>query len=229
MATREEIVQDMLGEYGRQDAPARKYLDNFARAATIDLLSQSGGRFPELVDEKEISIDVTNTSYKLPNNFNAAQKKSIMLSTAGVKSDDFHLVSQSEYYDRQGDSANYPGYTYGYIKKLEHGDTLERSGAGIYLITGGLPAAAYTMRFLYYRKPTINDTDLIRNEEIVKERIRGGAKKYNPDWGVNMGTYFNMRKGFKPEGARTAPNIVMRPSEDTQVFNDVMNDIGGGG
>ena len=229
MATREEIVQDMLGEYGRQDSAARAHFDNFAGAVTVDLLSQSGGRFPELVDEKEISIDVTNLSYKLPSNFGAAQEKSIMLTSAGAYSSEFYLVSQNEFYIRQADTATYPGYTYGYIKKLERNDTLARSGAGLYLIIGGLPAAAYTMRFLYYRRATINDTDLIINVEAVKEGIRGRAKKYNPDWQLNLEIYFRMRSGFKPSVRRKSPNLSMRPSEDTENFNEVMDSIGGGG
>ncbi len=224
MATRPELVNEMLDEFGKQSSDARQKVDRWVGSVTVDLLSQSEGRFAGLTDEQDITIGTSGLEHKLDSNFNTAQDKSLVLDSNGEFVRDFNIVSHNEYYRRKADPETYPGSTFAMIR-----NKAGAQGLGYYLIMGTAPTETFPLKFLYYRKATGDDTDIINNPEIARTGVRAKAKEFNLDYQTDDVIYFRMRSGFKPSIGKTAPNMVMKPSEKHQDLNKVMYDIGGGG
>jgi hypothetical protein len=218
------MVEKLMGDLGKDSAQARSLIDKAVGDITKDLLSQDGGRFFGLEKYQDITISTTETRYILNKDFNTIRSKAVRLSSTQVFLGDFFVVSFDDFFERQADTSVYPGQYYGRIEKLDSGP----SGAGMYLIIGDVPDKTSYIRVFYFRKPTENDSDLIRNEFILETGAKSQLKSLNPDWELHLKIYFKMREGFREHIARQVNELSFKPSRRTQGHNARQYKIGRG-
>lgn len=225
MAIKTTIVNEIMSEFGKTDPVTRKLVDSKVDEIVIDLLSQNEGRFSGLEEKQTITVNTTDTEYKLNQNFNSIGADCVVLDSNNDYAGEFDVVSHKEYLKRKANAAQYPGYTYGRVEYLSGG----RSGPGYYLILGDEVGEAFTLEFFYYRDATAFDITIIKNATIIKKGVKGGFSQFNPQYGTDMEIYFRMRSGFRENISKTTNQLIMRPSKKTQRFNANMHDIGRGG
>jgi len=113
------------------------------------------------------------------------------------------------------------------VKYLPNGD----DGPGYYLVIVDEPdssEAGNIYKFFYYRTPTIDDTDLIKNTTILKTGVRAQAGAYNPNAPTDLGIYLRMKSGFVEDPLQHAHHLIVRPSRRAQRHNRLMHQRGQG-
>ena len=224
MASKSQIVGEMMDEFGKSSSSVRSRIDRVVGEITVDLLSQADGRFPELEEFQEITITTSDIAYKVNSDFNAAKTPMIEVNSSGTFLRKISIVGRTEYYNRQADPTRYPGYTYAMVKYDDDGD----DGAGDYLTLGSVADETRYFQFPYYRKATVDDTDLIRNTTILKTGVRSMFPEFNINYANDGKAYDGMRRGFKPSPKKRITNIFMRPSPRTQHKNKNQKKYGRG-
>lgn len=225
MASKTEMVELVMDELGKDSPTARSQITRAVGGVTKDLLSQNEGRFSGLSARQNLTYTTSDTQKKLNKDFNTPKPTSLIVDSDGNYAGEFYVVSENEFYRRQANSSEYPGATYGRIERLTDG----AEGDGDYLIFGAAPSATQYIRFLYYRKPTADDTNVIRNEEIVRIGTYARLKRFNSDYDLHLKIYFTMRSGFRESPELRASRLAMRPSRRKEDYNKMMHDIGEGG
>lgn len=225
MANKSAVVEDLMTELGKSSVLARDKITQAVGEITLDLLSQNHGRFTALEKKQTITINTTDTAYKINDDFNTVKPPAIQVNSSGAYIRHTDIVSISEYYERQADTAAYPGEYYARIEYL----TNQSDGPGDYLIFGAAPDATGYMEMFYYREPRGNDTGFIKNEFILKTGCRSRLSEFNPNWETDLKIYVRMREGFRENLTRKTTQLVLRPSPRIRDHNQMMHDIGQGG
>jgi hypothetical protein len=218
-----EIALDVMKEVGKDSPELLTRIESIIGELTVDLLSQDEGRHAGLRKRQDITISTTTAQYKLNSNFASPISPFIEVNSSGTFVREIDIVTDEEFYHRQANSDVYPAERYGRIEKLETG--LE--GRGFYLILGKIPDAVGYYKLFYYRDPTENDTELIRNSAILKSGARAKLKDVNPEYMVDLETYLRMRSGFQGDVPKVT-RLVLRNSAKVQEHNRQMHRIGRG-
>jgi len=210
MSSKATIVQRLMDEFGKDSQAARQQIEQAVGEITVDLLSQNQGRFLGLEKTLSITINNTDTEYRLPADFNTAKKTFYEVNSDGDYIAECMCLSKSEVQNRMSEGA-YSGYRLAYIRR----NILGASGRGDYLVIADAPDETKYFEFDYYREPTENDTDVIRNDHIVMTGARGLLPQF-----VDMdraayqtGIYSRMRDGFREHPEKRKTKRIMLPSK----------------
>ncbi len=223
MATITELSAKIMEDLGKTTPRVKARVDSLIGSLTIDLLSQGEGRHSGLRKRQDITLNLTRAEYKLFLDFNTPKSPMIEVNSDGIYIRKIDIVSEDEFFERQGNMALYPRETYARIEELEDG----YDGKGYYLILGKIPTEVAYYRLSYYRRAMREDVDLIRNPTILEFGVKGLMPDLNINAQTDVGTYFNMRKGFKDDsGKLTTP--MFRNSRASQKHNRQMHRIGKG-
>ncbi len=223
MASRDSIVQQMMDEFGKTSQVVRAKVERVVGEITIDILSNNFGKFRKLREVKDFDIRTTKRSYKLPGNFNSDSNQFYEVDSDGEVLREIEIVTEQRFFERKTD-ANYTGSIYAYIETKKSGT----EGPGEFLTLNGLPSATGTFRMPYYRKPTVNDTDVITNERTLKEGIRSAFSEFVPDFQTKLVIYEKMKAGTIETPATRTTGMTLKPSKRQQQRNRNMYWIGKG-
>jgi len=212
-----------MEDLGKTTPEIRARVESLISSLTVDLLSLHQGRHSDLRKRQDITLLTTRAEYKLNDDFNTPITPMIEVDSTGLYIREIDIVDDVEFYFRQGNPSVYPAETYARIEMLEDG----YDGKARYLIVGKIPEETAYYRMFYFRKPTGEDVDVIRNPTILEYGVKGSLPDLNPNFQVDQGTYFNMRKGFRADTVKlTTPMI--RNSRRSQKHNRTMHEIGRG-
>lgn len=227
--TRDQVVAAMLSEFGKSGVKTAEKISMWVGDITIDLLSRNDGRFSGLHKTKDITIVTTDDHYKLPTDYNTADKNFYEFDSTGAFIRKLAIISKADWLDRKS-QAKYAASRVAYIEKLQSYTNAAgaKLGRGYYLILGAKPDTTGFYSFPYYRRPIEDDTDLIRNHEIVKVGVRGKAVEFNPNHARDKGEYGNRRAGFRERANKHITQMITRPSHKIQRLNRKMGKIGSG-
>lgn len=223
MASKAVVVDDLARELDVTTPTALDEIEQTVGDITLDLLSQNDGQFKGLQVYTDIVVTVGNTAYLLPADFNTALETFYEMNSDGEYVGEVDVISKEEMFRRKSDNA-YAGRKLSYIEFRYNGS----SGRGWYLVLGAEPSETATYRFDYYRQATSDDTDIIRNVEILKTGCRGKLTKYNQNAQQDRVIYLRMREGFRENPQKTVTKSIMTPSRPTGLHNRLMNKIGRG-
>ncbi len=226
MASKAEITQSLLTEFGKQDDAVRIQVEQWVGEVTVDLLSQNQGRFEKLLKSQTITVVDGTSAYKLNSDFNTVHPVFYQVDSSGNYVRKLSVFTKAEVFERKSSDA-YNGPRMGFVEYQGDGD----DGPGFYLVLGDEPSAddAGTYVLFYYRTSTENDTEIIRNDSIIKMGVRGLAVDYNQNAPVHAATFLNMRRGFVEDPSKRSHGMAIRPSKQTQGHNHRMRRIGEGG
>ena len=229
MASKAQIVDELMLRIGKSGAKVRQTLETHVGDVTVDLLNQEEGRFKALKRQTTITISTSYDHYKLPTDYGTASKTFVQVDV----DDDFvrRLVieSQEAVYSRM-EHDEYSGVHVGWVDYLTTGSAARGyTGPGWYLRLPTEPDDTGYYKFFYYRAPTPEDTNLIRNTSIVKMGVMGRLPlNWNPNAPNDSATYGRMKSGFKESVQRHQPNIKIHPNARTRRHNAQMHVIGKG-
>lgn len=223
MPSKAAIASEIMVEFGKSDSQTAARVEQKVGDITIDLLSQNQGRFKGLEKTQSISIESGTSEYKLNTDFNSAKEQFYEVNSSGIVVAECTLTTSREINRRivEGETVT---HRMCFIKYYDSHD----SGKGVYLVLAEEPTESATYEFEYYRKPTVEDTDIIRNTEIIKLGTRAGFPEFNPKAAYELGIYERRKEGFKEEPEKYNPKMVVKPSRRTSKFNRIMRTIGGG-
>ncbi len=223
MASLAQIVSEMLEEFGTTGIEISNRLTKVVGEITIDILLQNGGRFNRLEKTTTITFDTSTTAYILPVDFNTIKGHAVMVDSDGDFIKEVEVVSESEFYRRKGDTG-YSGTGYFYIEDRDSGVS-----PGQYIVLNVAADAVSYLKVFYYRVPTENDTDIIKNTRIVKEGVRGSFPQFVPQALNSLTIYERMKSGIKESASDRATEIVLTPAKRVMKFNRFMHKIARGG
>lgn len=228
MATKFEIVEELMQDIGKSGAKVRQVLEQHVGDITVELLSLQEGRFKGLKESTTITINTSYDHYKLPSDYGTASKTFVQVDA----SDDFvrRLVIESEeaVYERM-EHDEYAGIHVAWVDYLESGTAARGfTTRGWYLRLPTEPTETGYYKFFYYREATEEDTDLIRKSSIIKKGVMGRIPAWNPN-AINDTLIFERRRsGFKESITRHQPGIKIHPNARTRRHNALMHTIGKG-
>ncbi len=229
MASKAQIVDEIMLDIGKSTPKVREKVEQHVGDVTVELLSRQKGRFKCLAKDTTLTLNTSYDHYKLPRDYGAASKTFVQVD----ENDDYvrtlKIESEEAVYERMR-KGEYAGVWIGWIKHLTEGDTARGySGRGWYLRLPTEPSDTGFYKFYYYRDPTEEDTDLIRNQTIVKKGAMGRlSRSLNPETDRDAGTYQNMMRGFKEDITRHQPEVKIHPNERTRRHNAMMHRRGRG-
>lgn len=224
MATNTEIVEQLMGEIGSSAHLVRRKLESSVGEVTIAILIQNFGRHYRLEKNQEITADPNFYDYRLNADFNTAQDMLVEVSSEGNFVREVEIVTEKEHFTRRGNS-QYGGVVWAYIVTKANG----RSGPGEYLVLAHSRTGATYYKFFYYRKPTVDDTDLIVNLSAITEGVRAKHAEYWPDSGKHLGVYQREKQTEISTPARRGAAMHLTPNKQQRKINRQMRDIGRGG
>ncbi len=192
MASKEQVVNDILQELGKSSSELRERLFQLAGEITVDLLNENDGRFHGLSGTETISIVKGVRRYRLPAKFKTPKKVFCEVDSNGEILANCY-VQQKATIRRKIGEGKILAYRLCYIDY-----TKETTGPASYLILAASPPANTIYEFEYYRKATINDASCIENESILKTGIRGRLDPHtNPNQRTDLVVYYRMKEGFR--------------------------------
>ena len=224
MASTAQITEDLLIEIGRRGTAVTREVESAVRDTVVDLLEQAEGRFRGLEKTQTISIVSGTKEYKLNADFGTTKDSFAEYNSDGDFAGKVYIFTKSEVQNRLSESAP-TSRRMGYIQFYES----HASGRGSYLILSVEPTESVTFEFDYYRNPTPDDTDIIRNTSILKHGARGRLSKYFDDAEYNMGIFLRMRSGFRETPERVVTDMIITPSARTGTHNKLLHKAGAGG
>lgn len=225
MATRAQIVQELLTEFDKNTPAAATKIDLKVGDITLELLNLNGGRFKDLERSTTLTLVSGTTEYLLPDDFNTAKKTHSEVDSEGKFIAECTVVSKAAVHRRIAEG-QYRGYRIGYIAELATADI-----PGKYLILGADPEETTYWEFDYYRTPTKEDTDIIRNIDILKDGVRAGLPEFvGPQMAViYQGKYEREKQGFREDPEKNLTQIQTQPARRVGRHNQKMQRIGQGG
>lgn len=227
MASAVEIVDELMTEFGKTTSKVRQELEQYVGDITVDLLSQHQGRFPELQQNIIITLEADEASYRLPADYGTISKTVFEVDSDGNPSSTKISVETEQTAMERRYAKEYAGARIAWVSFLKGG----RSGRGWYFILATAPETAGALyKIFYYRKATTADTDLIRNEEIVKTGVRARyhMQRNDPYSQALLTTYERMKSGFKPEVQRHKTRIGITLNPRARELTALQWDIGEG-
>lgn len=229
MASKAQLVDGIMLDIGKSSSKIRQMVEQHVGDVTLELLSRQAGRFKCLEETETITLNTSYDHYKLPSIYGTASKTFVQVD----ENDDYvrtlTIESQAAVYERMR-KGEYAGVWIGWIKHLDTGPTARGyTGRGWYLRLPTEPDDTGFYKFFYYRTPTKEDTDLIRNESIVKRGALGRLpRSLNAETDRDAAIYENMKRGFKEDITRHQPQVKIHPNERTRRHNAMMHKIGKG-
>lgn len=224
MASQAFIVQRILDRIGKKSDAVQRRVETEVSSITIDLLSQNEGRFTVLEKTNTLTFTLDDDRKKLPSDFNTAGELS-EVDVDGVFIAECTLTTRKQVRRDYSSSGAYTGYRKGYIDELT---SAAAEGAGNYLILADEPSKTVYMQLDYFRKPTANDTDKIRNWTIVEIGVLSRLSQWWPNAQADLTIYERAKLGFVDEPDKWAPDFIMLPNPRITAHNTRMHNIGGG-
>lgn len=221
MASLSQLTQELLDEFGKSSTAAQAKVETWIGEIVLELLSMNDGRFRGLRKSETVTIDTSYKTYRLPADYNSISNTFVQVDSDGEFVGKLDIVSEEEVYNRM-EEGEYSGAELAYVDYLPDG----RSGAGWYLILADEPTATGYYKLKYYRVPTVNDIEIIRNSNIVKMGVRGRAGEFNRDSRQHEAIYLRMKQGFVESPTRHQTAIRIRPDRRTRATNAYMHTIG---
>lgn len=223
MSTNAEMTEIMMDDIGKSSLQVRKRVTAAVGETTVDLLSQNDGRFRRLAKFTTITLNTTDTVYKLPSDFHTV-KNIVEQNADGDFLRKIEIVSDTEFHGRAGNT-DYGGQYYCYIEYRRTG----ASGPGEYLILSEVRTATAYYKFSYYRVPTANDTDIIPNDSVLKEGVRSKLGNLAADARNSLLVYTQNKPNIIESVEHVTTGLVIKPSKKSQARNRQMRKIGQGG
>lgn len=225
MASVAAIVADLMLEVGKDAPEIRASLEKAVGDTVIELLNVNDGRFKELGRSVDIAITPPTDVYRLPAEFNTFKSTGAEYDSEGKIVAAVHILPEGDILNRQLNDGQIDDH-YCYVNFLVDGP----DGRANYLILGDVPSKAMTYRIGYYRKPEVQDADIIREDAIIKHGVRAKRPVYFPNAQTELVIYERRKQGFNDRSERFAPaGVITRPSPRTERHNQMMNKIGRGG
>lgn len=229
MASKAQIVDDIMLDIGKSTPKVREMIEQHVGDVTVELLSRQKGRFKSLEETETITLNTSYDHYKLPSDYGAASKTFVQVDDNDDYVRTLKIESEEAVYERMR-KGEYAGVWIGWVKHLNTGPTARGySGRGWYLRLPTEPDDTGFYKFFYYREPTEEDTDLIRNQSIVKKGVMGRlSRSLNANAEQDAGIYENMKRGFKEDITRHQPQVKIHPNARIVRHNAMMHKIGKG-
>ncbi len=223
MATRAEITQEMMEEFGKSSPDVRVQVERVVGEITVDILSQNDCRFHRLSAKSRLTGVIGATSSKLPGDFAATKPTFREVDVDGEFVAEREICDENLFYGRMND-ADYEGLKYSYVEYRPDGT----SGPGDYLVFADAFTETTYFDFPYYRKPTPDDTDIILNIRAVKEGVRSAFPEYTAQAANSLVIYEKMKSGIGDSPILRATHLSMEPSKRVKKHNRFMRKIGRG-
>lgn len=225
MATKAQIVQQLMAEFSKTSSSARGRTETIVGEITVDLLNQNESRFDALSKSYSINLVAGTTKYKLPTDFKTAKTTFYETDSDSNYKAKCLCLSKSEVF-RRIDEGAYTGYRLAYIERDVDGP----NGRGDYLVFADDPDETKYIYFEYYRHPTEDDTDIIRNTHILKTGCRGGLPDLVPG-GPDRSSYYSaiyerMKMSFRDVSTKRTTARIMTPNIRTGQHNKKLYDLG---
>ena len=226
MASRAQYVQELLDEFGVDTLAVRQELERVVGELTVDVLSQNDCRFTRLSKTESITLAASVKSVRLPFDFATAKKTFHQVDSGGDFVAERDIVSEREFFRRKGDS-EYTGSTYAYIVT----NPSDQTTPGDYLVFDTSSTSARYFRFPYYRRPTEDDSDIIRNLKVIKEGARAHFTQYvgQERAATALRIYLSIKSGIKESPETRTTGMRMLPNKQVQKNNRRNHRIGRGG
>ncbi|MDD5459031.1 MAG: hypothetical protein PHF37_06540 [Phycisphaerae bacterium] len=219
MASKAKIVQELMIEFGKTNPIVREEISRKVDEVVIDLLSQNQSRFKGLEATQQISLTTARKEYALKNDFASAQDTFYEVDSEGNYVAECNVISKKEIFRRRTEGG-YAGYRLSYIERINNVWTL---------VLAEYPDQNLVVDFDYFRKPNEGDIDIIRNDSLIKDGVRGLLPQYCPRADYHQAIYEQRKTGFKEEPERYTTHMQTRPSRRIERYNRRMRDIGQGG
>lgn len=209
MASQAYIVQRILDRLGKRSMEVERRVETEIESITVDLLSQNEGRFTALENEQSFTFAADDLKKILPANFNTAGELT-EVDSDGLYVAECTLTTRKQVRRDLSTSGAYVGYRKAYIDELPASSS---QSAGNYLILAAAPNETKYLLLQYFRKPTGNDTDKIRNWTLIELGVLGRmpVSLWEQAQGY-MVAYEQAKLGFTEETDKTAPNRVTLPN-----------------
>ena len=210
MASGEMIAKSVCDELGILQPKDVDAAVRYAGEAALDILSERHGRFLELKKTAFITIPANTRVATLPGDFNTP------FFVAAVDANDVPIHKYGvpgifEFIDRQEQGKE--GTFFGYFDNPE--------GSTYKFYSFNKVAADKRLRLDYFRFPTSQDANLVRNESTIKHYIRAQfGNIISPQRAsVELQMYFNSKQTY---GDRAIPMVIdriVKPSRKIQRQN----------
>lgn len=226
MPSKAQAVNKLLIDAGRSDPDTRQRIERAVGEITLEMLSESDGRFSELERTTEIAVDTTTVDYKLPADFFASKDEHEIQDADGEFVGVFTIYPKDEILRRKRDGERLNARVC-HIEFSESG--YNGKGRGWYLRLGDESEAAYTYVLTYYREPTENDVSIIKDEAMLYAGVRGSLPRiFGEDAAVDLQKYLHKLPGYGEKASRFSGVIPRRPSYRRVKVNRLQHKIGKG-
>ena len=223
MASKFQIVHELADEWGKASPDVLARIETKVGEITIDLLSQNDCRFAGLRDSETITVSAGTMAYKLPYNFATLIKEVITVDADGDFLNEFEVVDENEFIRRKTEGG-YATTKYGMIEYRKTGT----SGPGWYFLLAADWEDTGYIKVPFYREPTEDDTELIRNVTILKAGVRAQFPEFNPKSQNDLVMYEKGKSGFRENPETITTKMAIRPSPQAQRLNKLQWKIGDG-
>jgi len=217
MASLAVLTADIISELGLPNQPkTRKAVERFAGEATVELLSQSQGRFRELKKSQTISVVPGTASYDLNEDFNTPRLV-VILDSNGVITGDYNLVTVFDHIWMIENSVDRSEFAY-----------VDNPSGGLFqkFVLSESPTTAVTLQLEYYRYPVAGDLGVIRNDAPIRHYIKSNFPNENHAWQADLTIYERMKAGFSDKAERLSTARVARPSKKSRRLHIIQGTAG---
>jgi len=223
MASKSHIVDSLLVECGKASAGVREEISRKVGEIALDMLQQNDGRFSALKKTETYTIATDTLKYKLPADFFAIAVESQEVDSDGAYKNIVEIVDKDDILTRKRQGAYY-GYRLCYIEL----DTDNASGRGWYLVLSDYAPSSAIFEIDYFREPTEDDVDAIKETSLLKSGVRGALPHLFSTAEVDSYKYMNRIDKYQESPTKTRTSLSYRPNIRTQRRNQLMHRIGRG-
>ena len=218
MASAQQLVQEVADEFGLLEDKYTILLNNAVNEATLVVLSQGDGRFPELLQTQSFTGDGVITEVALNQNFRSPRFLA-PLNDSSEPSDFYGIVDLAEIVERRRLSKTVVNFCYI--------DNVANDADRFKLVFPIALANTVIFRFDYFRFALKADVTLIHNEEMVKSYMRSRLDfEVNPGRRGDANTFSKMRDDYGSRQIELITQRLTKPRWIVQDHNELLNVIG---